>query len=132
MNFDRLFEQALRELQIEPTIVASDSDAQGLAPLRTVQHCVVHLHGDYLNAASMRNTAAELSGYEPSMSALLTRVLTEYGLLVAGWSVQHDHALRDAVAAHYPSVFTMGWVTPGHLSEAASALVTSKKALVLP
>ena len=37
MNFDRLFEQALRELQIEPTIVATEADAQGLAPLHTVQ-----------------------------------------------------------------------------------------------
>lgn len=36
MNFDRLFEQALRELQIEPTIVATDADAQGLAPLHTI------------------------------------------------------------------------------------------------
>jgi len=27
MNFDRLFEQALRELQIEPTIVATDTSA---------------------------------------------------------------------------------------------------------
>jgi hypothetical protein len=63
MNFDRLFEQALRELQIEPTIVAADADAQGLPPLHTLQHCVIHLHGDYLNPASMRNTSAELSGW---------------------------------------------------------------------
>jgi hypothetical protein len=66
------------------------------------------------------------------MNALLTRVLTDYGLLVAGWSVQYDHALRDAVTAQYPSIFTMGWVAPGRLSTAASTLVTNKKALVLP
>jgi SIR2-like domain len=131
MNFDRLFEQALRELQIEPTIVATEADAQGLGPLHTVQHCIIHLHGDYLNARSMRNTAAELSGYARHTKALLRHVLTEYGLLVAGWSVEHDHALRDAVAAHHPSLFTMGWVSPGPLTQAAGALTANKKALVL-
>lgn len=131
MNFDRLFEQALHELNIEPTVVATESDARGLAPLHTVQHCIVHLHGDYLNANSMRNTTAELSGYGRSMNALLRRVLSDYGLLVAGWSVQHDHALREAVAAHHRSIFTMGWVSPGPLTEAASDLAVGKKALIL-
>jgi hypothetical protein len=59
MNFDRLFEQALREIGIEPTIVATEADAEGLPPLHTLQHCIIHLHGDYLNATSMRNTAAD-------------------------------------------------------------------------
>jgi hypothetical protein len=131
MNFDRLFEQALHELNIEPTVVATESDAHGLAPLHTVQHCIVHLHGDYLNANSMRNTTAELSGYGRYISALLRRVLSDYGLLVAGWSVQHDHALREAVAAHHRSIFTMGWVSPGPLIEAASDLAVGKKALIL-
>lgn len=131
MNFDRLFEQALRELGIEPTIIATESDARGMAPLHTLQHCVIHLHGDYLNAASMRNTTAELSGYGRSMRALLKRVLADHGLIVAGWSVQHDHALREAVAAQHNPHFTMGWVAPGQLSEAATALVSSKRALLL-
>jgi hypothetical protein len=131
LNFDRLFEQALRELGIEPTIVATEGDAQGLEPLHTVKHCIIHLHGDYLNASSMLNTTAELSGYSPHMDALLQRVLADYGLLVAGWSADHDHALRDAIAAHYPSRFTMGWVSPGQLSSVASELAHSKKAISL-
>jgi hypothetical protein len=131
MNFDRLFEQALRELNIEPTVIATDSGARGLAPLHTVEHCVVHLHGDYLDANSMRNTTAELSGYGPAMRALLKRVLADYGLLVAGWSVQHDHALRNAVAAHHRSIFTMGWISPGPLTQAAQDLAVSKKAQIL-
>ncbi len=132
MNFDRLFEQALRDLGIEPTIIAAEADAQGIPPLHTLQHCIIHLHGDYLNAASMRNTAAELSGYGPSMQALLNRVLADYGLIVAGWSVQHDHALREAVAAQHNPHFTMGWISPGELSGAAQTLVANKRALILP
>lgn len=132
MNFDRLFEQALRELGIEPTIVATEADAQGLPPLHTLQHCIIHLHGDYLNATSMRNTTAELSGYGPSMHALLNRVLADYGLIVAGWSVQHDHALREAVAGQHNPHFTMGWVSPSELNVAAHTLASSKRALILP
>lgn len=130
VNFDRLFEQALQELGIEPTVVATEADAQGLAPLHTLQHCIIHLHGDYLNAVSMRNTTAELAGYSRQMKALVRRVVTDYGLLVAGWSVEYDPALREAVAAHHPSRFTMGWVTPGALGPAAASLTESKKALI--
>lgn len=130
VNFDRLFEQALQQIGIEPTVVATEADAQGLAPLHTLQHCIVHLHGDYLNAVSMRNTTAELAGYSRQMKALVRRVVTDYGLLVAGWSVEYDPALREAIAAHHPSRFTMGWVTPGMLGPAARSLTESKKALI--
>jgi len=65
------------------------------------------------------------------MKALLKRVLADYGLLIAGWSVEHDHALRDAVAAHHPSMFTMGWISPGALTQAAGGLAVTKKAVIL-
>ena len=94
-------------------------------------HCIIHLHGDYLNAVSMRNTTAELAGYPRQMKALVRRVVTDYGLLVAGWSVEYDPALRDLVAAHYPARFTMGWISPGSLGFAAQSLTENKKALVL-
>jgi hypothetical protein len=108
MNFDRLFELALIERGISPTFVSTESDAEGLGPLRLVDACVIHLHGDYLNATSMRNTAAELSGYKPRMKRLLRHVLGDYGLIVAGWSVQHDKALREAAKASCTKRFTMG------------------------
>ncbi len=130
INFDRLFEQALQELGIEPTVVATEADAQGLAPLHTLRNCIIHLHGDYLNARSMRNTTAELAGYPRHMKSLVRRVVTDYGLLVAGWSAVYDPALREEVAAHYPSRFTMGWVSPGELDADVRSLVESKKALV--
>jgi hypothetical protein len=65
------------------------------------------------------------------MQALLSRVLSDYGLIVAGWSVQHDHALREVIAAQHNSHFTTGWVAPGELSEAAQTLVARKQALLL-
>jgi NAD-dependent SIR2 family protein deacetylase len=131
MNFDRLFEAALLELRIQPTVVATEDDAEGLGPLRLHKACVIHLHGDYRNAMSMLNTTAELSGYQPHMRDLLRRVLGDYGLIVAGWSVQHDHALRNAVSASYTKRFTTGWVEPGPLTDAALELTKTYAAEVI-
>lgn len=130
MNFDRLFEQAVAERGIQPTIVATEADAQGLGPLRLVQACIVHLHGDYLNPTSMLNTAAELNGYGEHMGALLRHVLGDYGLIAAGWSVQHDTALREAATACCTKRFTMGWVEPGPVTDAARQLIGSHPAVV--
>lgn len=131
MNFDRLFEQALAERGIQPTIVATEADAQGLGPLRLVRACVIHLHGDYLNPTSMLNTETELTGYSPHMGRLLTHILSDYGLLVAGWSVTHDAALREAATAHCTQRFSLGWIEPGQITDAASQLIDTHSAVVL-
>ena len=107
LNFDHLIEQALRNEGVEPTIVASPADIDGMAPLHTLDCCVVHLHGDYQNPTTMLNTVTELAAYEPSTSRLLQRILEDYGLIIAGWSSKYDPALRDAIAAHYPKRFTL-------------------------
>lgn len=99
LNFDRLMETALRDAGVEPTVVASREDLTGLAPLHTVQVLVVHLHGDYLSAATMLNTTAELESYPEAVNNFLDRVLSDYGLIVVGWSATYDPALRGAVCA---------------------------------
>lgn len=131
MNFDRLFEQALAERGIQPTIVATEADAEGLGPLRLIKACVIHLHGDYLNATSMLNTEAELGGYSTHMGQLLTHVLRDYGLLVAGWSVTHDTALREAATANCTKRFSLGWIEPGQITGAAGQLIDMHSAIVL-
>ena len=57
LNFDRLVEQAVRAEGIEPTVVASPADVEGIAPLHTLECCIVHLHGDYLNPTSTTNSS---------------------------------------------------------------------------
>ncbi|OZC93000.1 hypothetical protein CH282_01685 [Rhodococcus sp. 06-418-1B] len=131
MNFDRLMEAAIRDEGIEPTVVASEADVVGLAPLHTIGCCVIHLHGDYLNPETMLNTAAELGSYRPRMLRLLERVLAEYGLVIAGWSATYDPALRSAISEHYSPRLTMTWVEPFEQSEVAADLVALKKARVL-
>ncbi|MCG7635309.1 SIR2 family protein [Gordonia McavH-238-E] len=126
MNFDHLFEAALREVGVEPVVVATDSAAQGLPPLHTVECCVVHLHGSYRDASSMLNTDDELGTYKPHMHALLRDIVGSHGLLIAGWSAQWDHALRDTLRGNYRPFYTSAWINPsplkGEAREVAAAL----------
>ncbi|MFM9812912.1 SIR2 family protein [Streptomyces scabiei] len=127
-NFDRLMETALREAGIEPTVVTNADDAAGLAPLHTLKGVVVHLHGDYLDPTSMLNTPHELFHYAADIDALLDRALTEYGLVISGWSAKTDHALRKACSRTNNRFFASYWTDPAELSEAARELLTHRGA----
>ncbi|MFB8078566.1 SIR2 family protein [Streptomyces sp. NPDC056013] len=118
-NFDRLIETALRQVGVEPTVVAHPDDVGGLAPLHTLKCLVVHVHGDYLNPTSMRNTPEELNAYGPAVDKLLDRIFEEYGLVIAGWSAKWDPALRNALSRCSRRVFATYWTDPVELSEAA-------------
>lgn len=132
LNFDRLIERALRAEGVEPTVVASPADVAGMAPLHTLECCVVHLHGDYLNPNSMLNITSELAAYDPSTRKLLRRVLEDYGLIIAGWSSLYDPALREAIAAHYSTRFTLAWIEPGSVPDKARELRLLKKGVLVP
>ena len=129
LNFDRLTETALREIGIEPTVVASVADLAGLAPLHTLRALVVHLHGDYLSATTMLNTTTELGAYPPEVDHLLDRVLTDYGLLTVGWSATYDPALRSAVARQTARHFTPYWIDPFPLPILAEDLRSKRNAV---
>ncbi|MGB6245187.1 SIR2 family protein [Gordonia sp. (in: high G+C Gram-positive bacteria)] len=112
MNFDHLFEQALESHGVVPTVVRTEADAAGVAPLHTLECLVVHLHGDYKNAASMRNTVEELREYGPAMSDLLAKILTDRAIIAVGWSSEYDPALRAAVAENVCRHHTSAWIDP--------------------
>lgn len=131
LNFDRLTEQAVRAEGVEPTVVASPADIEGLAPLHTLDCCIIHLHGDYLSPTSMLNTVSELESYSPATSKLLRRILEDYGLIIAGWSSTYDPALRAAIAEGYPTRLTLAWIEPGQPRNEAVELRTLKKGLLL-
>jgi hypothetical protein len=120
-------EQAVRAEGVEPTIVASASDAAGLGPLHLLDCCIVHLHGDYLSPASMLNTADELKSYSLEMGSLLRRILQDYGLIIAGWSSVFDPALRDEISRTYSSGWSLAWVEPFQPAPEAIELNTRKK-----
>lgn len=130
LNFDRLIETALRDEGIEPTIVASPSDIDGLAPIHTLRCVVIHLHGDYLNPTAMLNTAEELDSYRPEIDRLLDKILRDYGLICAGWSAEWDPALRDAVSRNSTRFYTTYWVEPYDMGELAGQVRIQLQAVV--
>lgn len=126
LNFDRLAETALREAGVEPTIVTSPAELAGLAPLHTIQALVVHLHGDYLSADTMRNTDAELDTYPEVVDHFLDHVLANYGLVAVGWSAAYDPALRTAISRQQARFFTPYWVEPASMKPAAQQLLINR------
>ncbi len=121
-NFDRLLENALRELGIEATVIASDDAISGAVPLIHSRCTIIKVHGDYLDNR-IRNTDAELDGYAPEMNSLLDEVFDRFGLLVVGWSGEWDTALRAALMRAPSRRYPMYWAARGSIARSAEDLV---------
>lgn len=130
-NFDRLLEQALAEVGVEPVVVAAEDDALTMAPLVHQRHLIIKVHGDYKDPRIM-NTAEELSAYPPAMTELLHRVLRDFGLVVCGWSADWDPALRAAFDRAGKGRYSTFWCTLGAPTPAAAALVDRRGAVSVP
>jgi hypothetical protein len=129
-NFDRLMENALREAGIEPTVVHSVDTLAGAEPL-THSHCfILKIHGDYKDARIL-NTDVELGDYPAQFNTLLDRIIDEFGLIVAGWSGEWDHALRSAFLRAPSRRYPTYWLARGALSERGQKLITHRRASVV-
>ena len=119
-NFDRLLEQAMVEIGIQPNVLATDAAIAGSEPLIHVPHAIVKVNGDYLDS-HIRNTVAELEAYPESTSTLLRTIFSDFGLAICGWSGDWDHALRAALDVIAPKVV--------HTRPAPKGLVSDAKPL---
>lgn len=129
-NFDSLLEQALAELGVNPTVIASADHVSGALPLVHAGPTIIKLHGDYMDTR-IRNTLGELSAYEPVIDTLLDRILDEFGLIVCGWSGEWDIALKAAIDRTPSRRFPMYWAARGALPAAAQALVDRRSGRVV-
>ena len=77
-------------------MLSSEDQVKGMVPLVHTQHCLIKLHGDYLDTR-IRNTPSELGKYSDEFNQLLDRIFDEFGLVVCGWSADWDVALRNAL-----------------------------------
>ena len=132
-NIDRLMETALAAEQIHPVIISSPDDLAGMVPLsHSSGEClVIKLHGDYKDIRSL-NTASELERYPESIDRLLDRIITEFGMIVCGWSAQWDVALCDAVKRSNSGTYSWFWAEHGATSEAAEELIAHQGAERVP
>lgn len=130
-NFDRLMENALREVGVEPTVITSPDVLKGAEPLTHSTCYILKLHGDYKDARIL-NTDEELHTYPKSYNTLLDRILDEHGLIVCGWSGEWDHALRTAILRAPNRRYPMFWASRGDLSERGKELCESRKGIMVP
>lgn len=127
LNFDRLMEMALEAKGVVPTVLSTPDAIEGAVPIQFQKCTVVKLNGDYMDLR-MKNTAEELSVYDPRTSSLLDRVLDEFGLIVCGWSADWDVGLRSAIERARSHRFNVYWAHRGSMSDQARRLVELRRA----
>jgi hypothetical protein len=115
-NFDRLLEQALEARGIVPVVISNADQAKGMLPLVHQKHCIVKVHGDYLDTRIM-NTDTELANYSPEMDRLLDQIFDEFGMILCGWSGAWDPALRSAIVRAPSRRFSSYWAVRGTLGK---------------
>lgn len=130
-NFDRLMENALREVGVEPTVVKSEDDLRGATPLIHTRCFILKVHGDYLDTR-LRNTEGELGAYSPALDACLDRIFDEHGLVICGWSADWDEALRAAISRAPNRRFSLFWAARGRPSETALDLIRQRGGRTIP
>ena len=129
-NFDRLLEQALEAKGIVPVVISNADQVQGMLPLVHQKHCIVKVHGDYLDTRIM-NTEPELADYTPEMRRLLDQIFDEFGLILSGWSGEWDPALRSAIVRAPTRRFSSYWAARGKLASEASKLTTDRGIILI-
>lgn len=129
-NFDRLFELALEDVGVAPTVISSAEHIAGALPLVHSRATVIKLHGDYRDTR-IKNTEAELAQYSRPMRTLLARVLDEFGLIICGWSAEWDIALKAAIEACPSRRFATYWTSRAPLGGAARDLASHRNAEIL-
>jgi hypothetical protein len=130
-NFDRLLEQALVEIGIQPVVISTVDAMRGALPLAHAPCSIIKINGDYLDTR-LRNTRGELETYHEGLNKLLDRVFDEYGLIVAGWSAEWDTALCAAFQRCASRRFTTYWAQRGPLRPRAEELVALRNATTIP
>ena len=129
-NFDRLLEDALRDVSVQPTIISTVDAITGATPLVHSACTIVKVHGDYLDVR-LKNTASELGSYPTELDSLLDRIFDEYGLIVCGWSGEWDIALRAAFERCNTHRYGTYWAVRGKLGKPAEKLVGLRRASVI-
>jgi hypothetical protein len=127
-NFDHLTERALEASGVSPQVVSDPRAVKGMIPLVHAPATVIKLHGDYTRPG-LKNTAAELSSYPLAWTRLLAEVFDRYGLIVIGWSAEHDEALVQALERTVTRRYATFWASyRGDVREPARRLIAVREA----
>jgi len=130
-NFDRLMERALEDEGVAPIVISTPAAAAGAPPLTQSTCVLVKLNGDYLDSR-IKVTDEDLAAYDPRIRQILFQVLKEYGLVVCGWSTDHDAGLRAAVQANPVRRYGIYWTYRHTLAPETKRLTDLLRAEVIP
>lgn len=130
-NFDRLLEQALNDIGINPTVISTADSVTGSVPLAHAENLIIKVNGDYLDTRIL-NTETELSNYDERIDGLIDRIFDEFGLVVCGWSGDWDIALKAAFERASNRRYSVYWCHRGDLSDTANRLCDLRSATRLP
>jgi len=131
LNFDRLMEEALMNEGINPHVISSVDSIKGIPPPVHSNCILFKIHGDYLDSR-IRNTVEELEKYPEEYDAYLDRVFDEYGLIICGWSSEHDMALRNALQRIKNRRYSAYWTVKDNLSQNGKELLNFMQATGVP
>jgi hypothetical protein len=135
-NFDRLLEQALLDAGVRfraaYTLRAITRALGAVSHAAEDELLLVKLHGDYQDI-SIRDTSCGFATYHPAIDALLEAVLSQFDLLVCGWSASWDIPLRRAAERWAdPTRLLTFWLLRGHATPEASRVIVARQAHVIP
>lgn len=129
-NFDRLIENALKEIGIEPTIISNPNHVESVMPLMHSRITIIKLHGDYLDTGFL-NLKGELSKYDSRMDSMLTEVFENFGLITCGWSGTWDTALVEELKSHHKFRFTNYFTYRSEPTEALKGISEYRKSYLI-
>lgn len=95
-NFDRLIENALKDIGIEPTVISNPKHIKNSIPLVHSKITVIKINGDYLDTGFL-NLKSELEKYDEELEELMNYVFENFGLITCGWSAKWDIALVNSL-----------------------------------
>lgn len=95
-TLDRLVENALRCIGIEPVVISCPGHIVNSLPIVHAQVTVIKVNGDYIDS-SFLNVKSEADKYEERLTELMRYVVDNFGLITCGWSAESDKLLREAL-----------------------------------
>ncbi len=127
-NFDRLLEQALREVGITPVVITAGDELSRASGREHARCYVLKVHGDYFQQ-TIRNTATELAKLDKKIEGELREVFDRFGVVALGYSGS-DEAVGRCLRRRN-SRYGAYWVSRSEPAEAAAALVEALHARVI-
>jgi len=107
-NFDPLLEEAIKiETGKNPVIITHESDPR-LMEVTGDQCHIVKLNGNY-PSTDLKLTPQDLANYDKNLADYLDRIFSEFGLVICGWSGDHDAGLVKILTAERLRRFAIFW-----------------------